>query len=520
MLAAPMRRALAAPLLVALLAGCPGPGAEPAPTPPSAAPPGSAALAALGSRVGEACGRCHRAPPPDSLPRARFAEKVPEMRGMPLPPGVAPLTDEELAAAAAWYAATAPEALEAPPAIVDEPRLRFEVTGHTPPGLEGQPIPAVAHLRFLALSDPRRLDLLACELRTRHLFLLAPWAPPEQRRFRLLARELVYPCRTEPVDLDQDGLGDLLVAGLGGINPGNEEQGAALWLRQTPQRAFEKRPLATGLARPTDVRAADLDQDGDLDLAVSAFGWRGPGRLLLLEQRPGAGGPAWEPHALDDRDGFIHVEPWDLDQDGRVDLVALLAQEHEQVLAFLNRGQWRFEARVLHQAPHPAWGSSGLQRVDLDGDGDEDLLLSNGDALDDGLIKPYHGVAWLERRGPLQFAWRRIAAFPGCERALAGDLDGDGDLDVVAVAFLPQLPPREWEQRGLASVVWVERLADGAWAAPRALERGRCYHPALALGDYDQDGALDLAVGSWVWLEEDGTPRYTADHVTLFRQRR
>ena len=480
-----------------------------------------AQVAALGSRVAEACGRCHQPPPPDSLPRARFAEKVPEMRGMPLPPGVRPLSDEELAAAEAWYAALAPEDLAAPPALEDEPRLRFERAGFTPPGLTGaQRVPAVAHLRFLPLSDPARLDLLSCELRTRHLFLLAPWAAPEQRRFRLLARDLLYPCRSEPVDLDRDGRLDLLVAGLGGINPGNEEAGAALWLRQTPERRFEQQVLMPGLGRVTDVRAADFDGDGDLDLAVSAFGWRGPGQLVLLEHTPGSAGgaPRFTPHRLDDRDGFIHVEPWDLDQDGRMDLVALLAQEHEQVLAFMNRGQWRFEPRVLFQAPHPAWGSSGMERVDLDRDGDEDLLLSNGDALDDGLIKPYHGVSWLERTGPLAFTWRPIGVLPGCERALAGDLDGDGDLDVVAVAFLPQLPPRVWEEQRLASVAWAERRADGSWAPLRALERGRCYHPSLALGDYDQDGDLDLAVGSWVWLEEDGTPRYTADHVTLFTQ--
>ena len=504
----------AAPLIaIALLAGCPD---RPAPPPPVAPPPGPAELAALGSRVAEACGRCHLVPAPDSLTRARFAEVIPTMQGVPLPPGVAPLTDAEVEAARRWYEASAPLELPLPPAPPDETRLRFEVEPFTPPGLEKQSIPAVAHLRFLALSDPRRLDLLACEMRTSILFLLPAWVEGRQRALRPLARDLGYPARSEPVDLDRDGRLDLLIAGLGEMNPSNDEKGAALVLLQQPDRRFRAVRAAERLGRVSDVRAADLDGDGDLDLVACAFGWQAPGKLLLLERR-GAdadGAPRFAEHVLDERDGFIHVEPWDLDGDGRLDLVALLAQEHEQVVAFLNRGGLRFEARPLWRAPHPAWGSSGMERVDLDGDGDDDLLLSNGDALDDGLLKPYHGIAWLERTGPLRFEWRRIAIMPGCERALAGDLDGDGDLDVVAVAFLPQLEPARW--RGLASVAWAERTPEG-WTL-RALERERCYHPSLAVGDYDADGDLDVAAGSWVWLERDGTPRYTAEHVTLFTQ--
>ena len=506
------------PCLLALVLVFPACPADP-PAPP-AAPAPTADVSALASRVAEACARCHLLPPPASLPRARFLEKIPAMREVPLPPGVRPLGDDDLAAASAWYGALAPAALDAPPSPPDETRLRFKVEGFNPADLSRRPIPAVAHLRFLPLSDPARLDLLASEMRSHRLYLLPAWAPPAQRKVHLLARDVGWPVRAEPVDLDRDGRVDLLLADLGGMNPTNAEEGAVRLLLQGPDRRFQARVLLDRLGRPCDVRAADLDQDGDLDLAVCAFGWLGPGKLLVLEQRPGEGGgpPRFLPSVVDERDGFIHVEPWDLDGDGRLDLVALLAQEHEQVVAFLARGQG-WERRVLYQAPHPAWGSSGLERVDLDRDGDEDLLLSNGDALDDGLLKPYHGIAWLERTGPLQFTWRPIAAMPGCERALAGDLDGDGDLDVVAVAFLPQLPPATWVERGLASVAWVERTPEG-WAPLRALERGRCYHPALALGDHDQDGDLDLAVGSWVWLEEDGTPRYTADHVTLFTRER
>ena len=37
--------------------------------------------------------------------------------------------------------------------------------------------------------------------------------------------------------------------------------------------------------------------------------------------------------------------------------------------------------------------------IDMDGDGDLDCVLSNGDVYDSPLIKPYHGVSWLENKG-------------------------------------------------------------------------------------------------------------------------
>lgn len=95
-----------------------------------------------------------------------------------------------------------------------------------------------------------------------------------------------------------------------------------------------------------------------------------------------------------------------------------------------------FEQRVIYTAPHPNWGSSGIQLVDLDKDGDLDVLLTHGDTFDDGIVKPYHGIQWLENTGAYPFfAEHTLAPKPGVHRAEAADLDGDGDLDIVACAW-------------------------------------------------------------------------------------
>jgi hypothetical protein len=476
----------------------------------------------VAQQVELACGRCHTTPPPDSLPKARWPAVIASMKDIP---GGRPPDDEERAAAASYYASRAPEDFDwVAPESGTSTKLKFEVEGFTPPNkkLQEAGMPAVANVRWAFLSDGKRRDLLIADMRTSMLMMLSPWREEKQRRIRRLAGELNYPAHVELTDVNGDRGVDLVVAAHGQMNPGNETQGGVAVLFQRPNHKFVPKVVAKGLGRPADAQAADLDGDGDQDLAVTAFGWRGPGKLLVLEQTSEAGTflSSFQEKELDDRDGFIHVDPVDLNGDGKLDLVATLSQEHEQIVVFVNEGQLNFARKTLWAAPHPSWGSSGQQVVDLDGDGDLDVLLSNGDSLDDDLLKPYHGVSWLKNEGSLKFTHEPIGQLYGCERAVAADLDGDGDQDVVAVSFLPQHGPSLWQEKNLDSVVWFEQQR-GKWVR-HSLEKANNYHPTVDAADYDGDGKVDIAVGNFVWLEGDpnqGTPNAKADYVTLFTQR-
>jgi len=278
----------------------------------------------------------------------------------------------------------------------------------------------------------------------------------------------------------------------------DHDLGSVDWLRQRAPQQFERIILFEGLGRVADARAEDFDGDGDWDLTVAEFGYRRTGQIGVLENQSEPGGdPAFVLHQIDNRHGGIHTQITDLNDDGRPDIIAILAQEHEVVMAYVNQGDFAFQAIELHRAPHPAWGTSGMELVDLDADGDLDILLTNGDMFDDPSLKPYHGIQWLEQTGPLQFTPHRLALMYGAHRAATADLDGDGDLDIVACSFMPKNIFAQAKETGLTfqSLIWLEQISPDEFI-PHSLEQDRPQHSTLVLGDYDLDGDTDLVVGN------------------------
>jgi hypothetical protein len=202
----------------------------------------------------------------------------------------------------------------------------------------------------------------------------------------------------------------------------------------------------------------------------------------------------------------------DLNGDGKPDFVALISQEHETVVAFLNEGGGRFRKETIYTAPHPAYGSSGIQLVDLNGDGKLDVLYTNGDSLDSSILHPFHGVGWLENRGTFPFVPHALTTMAGVQRAVAADLDGDGRLDVVAVSWLPGHNYPDRDKLGLDSVILMRQIAPGQFAR-YSLETGSCDHPTCAVGDLMGDGRLHLVTGNHYFEN----PPPDADAVTIWQ---
>lgn len=410
-----------------------------------------------------------------------------------LPEGQASaLAGADLTPFTAYFERRAGEALAPPAAWPAADTAGFARFLFSPPG--AAPLPILASTRLFDLDGDGRLQIVACDMGHGLVFAGDPTRAPGV--LREIAK-VPNPVRSSLVDLDLDGRQDLLIADIGFFMPEDHDKGAVVWLRATGGGRFEKRVLADKLPRVTDVEAADFDGDGDLDLVVAAFGLHTRGATLLLENHTTDWRePAFEARTLDSRAGAVQAQPADIDGDGRLDVVLLLAQQHEAVVALLNRGALAFEAKPIFEAPTPAWGSTGIDVVDFDGDGDLDVVMTNGDTLDDPTVKPYHGVRWLENRGAFPFVRHDLAAVPGAHRALAADLDGDGDQDVIVAAFLPDADGLR-PATGFVALGWLERTSRGEFAR-HTLQSAPLSHPTLDVGDVDRDGDLDIVTGNLV----------------------
>src|SRR5262249_50553724 len=145
--------------------------------------------------------------------------------------------------------------------------------------------------------------------------------------WRVLAR-LTVPAHAEVIDLDGDGIPDVLVADLGTYPPSNERAGSVVWLRGRPDGTFTPIPVLHGGGPVADGKAAAFRGTGKKDLVVGVFGWRTTGEILFLEnQTADWAEPRFVPRVLDDRHGTIHVPVADLNGDGKPDFVALISQE-------------------------------------------------------------------------------------------------------------------------------------------------------------------------------------------------
>lgn len=439
------------------------------------------------------CGDCHAVPRPASAARSDWTEEVNQGFMLYGESGRSDLEVPPYDDVLKFFEYQAPEQLSLPKSIVGRPKspIAFRPQGIRLPG--SRP-PGVANIQWLDLDLKKTPGLVYCDIGSGAVKAHWPREPeaPTQRLATLL-----QPVHVEACDLDNDGWKDLVVADIGEFDADDSDLGRVVWLRRKPDtEQFETIVLQEPLARVSDVQPGDFDGDGDIDLVVAEFGWRKTGRIVLLENLGGKGSELQTRlREIDSRHGPIHVPPIDLNGDGHLDFVALISQDHEVVEAFLNDGEGEFSREVIWAAPDPAYGSSGIELVDLDQDGDMDVLYTNGDSFDRG-PKPYHSVQWLENEGGFPFVHHHIAEMPGVLDASAVDVDADGDLDIVATSMLSHEINQQLSQLDTSSVVLMLQTEPGRFE-PTQIEAKSHNHLALQADDFDNDGDIDIAVGTY-----------------------
>ena len=171
--------------------------------------------------------------------------------------------------------------------------------------------------------------------------------------------------------------------------------------------------------------------------------------------------------------------PADLDGDGDLDVVVASRPHFEassQTDIMLNDGQGRF-----HESDMALRASFDIAVGDIDGDGDLDLVGGT-----------YEGVLIWENDGDGRFEDERLVATPMASDVELADMDVDGDLDLVVVSN--QGPARVWFNTGVGTFE----------------NSGQNLHTnqdlALAVADVDGDGDLDALVtgytGNQLWVND------------------
>ncbi|CAN5296849.1 hypothetical protein BH24PSE2_BH24PSE2_12990 [soil metagenome] len=195
-----------------------------------------------------------------------------------------------------------------------------------------------------------------------------------------------------------------------------------------------------------DVAVADLDADGDLDVvagnddrAIGGASGNTPSKVYLNQLvESGTFSFAAGVALAQSQDSVDDIELGDLDADGDVDLIYTSFSSETRV--YLNQlmetGAFAFDAGA-NVANDGADHGNGGELADIDGDGDLDVLVANGKttAPTAGEINQIYLNQFVET-GTVSFTGgQSISDDADITRDVAAsDLDGDGDLDVVAAS--------------------------------------------------------------------------------------
>jgi FG-GAP-like repeat len=460
------------------------------------------------------CGDCHATPRPASSGKEDWLGEIEQGLSLYEFSGRSDLQVPDKNVILKFFQIQAPDKLRVPDSTLGYAKTSLPLSPSRITNTSGR-APGITNVRWIDVGLNDAPTMVYCDINTGAV--MAHWFDNQNARAdgagetKKLAT-LLQPVHTEPCDLDQDGLVDLLVADIGEFSANDSDLGRVIWLRRESAESdgFETIVLSEGLSRVADVQSGDFDGDDDIDVLVGEFGWRTTGKIFMLVNSglDEKGRPKFETRVIDKRNGPVNVPPVDLDSDGDLDFIALISQEHEVVEAFINDGKGNFTNHLLWRAPDPAYGSSGLNLVDMDLDGDLDVLYTNGDSFDRG-FKPHHSIQWLENEGSYPFVHHTIANMPGVLNAKAADFDGDGDMDVVACSLLAGGAVKEFASAGVASLVMLTQTEPGKFE-PTAIENGLYNHISLDVEDMDKNDRPDIAVGNF---RRQGSPDEPAVEV-------
>jgi hypothetical protein len=279
-----------------------------------------------------------------------------------------------------------------------------------------------------------------------------------------------------PADVDGDGDLDVVSCDEGASSVSwHENDGAS-------PPAWTSRLIASGFTTPRSVFAADVDGDGDMDALGAAFSID----EVAWFESDGASPPVWTRRTITTlADGVNSVKAADVDLDGDVDVLS--ASINDGTVAWYENDGATPAGWTEHLLSTASPFALSVFPADVDADGDLDVI-SAAFSTDT--------IAWHENQRQhtaslVSGATLITTAADRAESMVVGDLDADGDLDVVATA-----------NGVVGELQWFANDGAGGFGAPQVVDASAAVggYQDVAVADLDGDGDLDAA---WVSFGSD-----------------
>ena len=190
-------------------------------------------------------------------------------------------------------------------------------------------------------------------------------------------------------------------------------------------------------------------------------------------------------HVVDNNFGAFFIKAFDLNQDGKVDIIS----GHNDLAWWQNNGSGNFSKRHIDGSVSALWS---IYPVDVDGDGDIDLLIADSGN---------NNIVWYRNDS---FNFKKIiieSDFYNAGSVAGADFDRDGDVDIVGLTWANSAHP------GIVAI-WKNNGSNQFSRQNLTTNFGGGHK--LTVTDIDKDGNIDIVACSGngtnglCWFENNG----------------